>query len=102
MYLSITIIVRLGINVLLWTVIEVAEDLSFQDLFLRIKKGCYEAIMKVTDELCLAVLKAVFVGSSKEYLSIVSSSASILFSSACILFSSASVQNLPQNSRQCK
>ena len=52
--------------------------------FLRIKAGCYEGIINVRDELRLAVLKVVFVGSSKECLSIVSSSASV--HSVCSVF----------------
>ena len=84
MYLSVTIIVKLGIRILPWTVIEVTEDLLFQDIFLRIKAGCYEGIINVRDKLCLAVLKVVFVGSSKECLSIVSSSASV--HGVCLVF----------------
>ena len=59
------------------TVIEIVDDLSFEQLFSKIKAGCFERVVKMTEELRLAVVKGVYVGSSKESSNAVSVTASI-------------------------
>ena len=79
-------LVRFGTRVVPWTVIEIVDDLSFEQLLLKIKVGCFECVVQMTEELRLAVVKGVFVGSSKENLSTVSVTASVF--GVCSVFGS--------------
>jgi len=84
--LSVTVLVRFGVRVVPWTVIEIVDDLSFEQLFSNIKTGCFERVVKMTEELRLAVVKGVYVGLYKESLSAVSFTASIF--GVCSVFGS--------------
>ena len=86
MNLSVTVFVRFGIYVVPWTVIEIVDDLSFEQLFSKIKAGCFGRVAKMIKELRLAVVKGVYVGSSKESLSAVNVTASIF--GVCSVFDS--------------
>jgi len=78
-YLNVTVLVRFGI-------LDIADDLPFEELFSKIKVGCFECVVKMTEELRLAIVKGVFVGSSKENLSTVSVTASAV--GVCSVFGS--------------
>jgi len=78
MYVSVTVLVRFGVRVVPWTVIETVNDLSFEQLFSKIKAGCFERVVKMTDKLRQSVVKGAFVGSSKDNLSTVSITAFVV------------------------
>ena len=46
MYVSVTVLVRFGVRVVPWTVIETVNDLSFEQLFSKIKAGCFKRVVK--------------------------------------------------------
>jgi len=51
MYISVTVLIRFGVRVVPWTVIEIVDDLSFEQLFSKIKAGCFKRVIKMTEEL---------------------------------------------------
>jgi len=68
MYASVTVLVRSGVRIVPSTPLEIADDLPFEQLFSKIKAGCFE---QITEELTLSVVKEAFVGLSRDNLSTV-------------------------------
>jgi len=72
------VLVKFGVHAVPWTVVEIADDLSFEQLLSKIKAGCFKCVVKITKELRLSVVKGAFVGLSRDNLSTMSITASIV------------------------
>lgn len=77
MYICVSVSVKFGPQLVPWTVVELAEDSSFDAMFLKIQAGAFD-IIPVSDNLRKSILVQALAGSTKESLNVVSTTASVL------------------------
>ena len=77
MYICLSVSVKFGPQLVPWTVVELAEDSSFDALFLKIQARAFD-IISVSDNFRKTILLQALAGWMKESLNVVSTTTSVL------------------------